>query len=106
MQLSYVPSGELARLRTLDAAAPDRAAAFADACRVNTLYMVMRAGSGHLGTSFSCLDLLSWVYLEELGEDDRSFSSKGHDAPALYSVLIGLGRLDFDLLHRLRRLGG
>jgi len=30
----------------------------------------------------------------------------GHDAPALYSLLIALGRLDFDLLHRLRRLGG
>src|SRR6185295_10461681 len=26
--------------------------------------------------------------------------------PALYSLLIALGKLDFDLLHRLRRLGG
>ena len=37
---------------------------------------------------------------------DTYFSSKGHDAPALYSLLIALGKLDFDLLHRLRRLGG
>src|SRR5262249_57585651 len=34
------------------------------------------------------------------------FSSKGHDAPALYSLLIALRKLDFDLLHKLRRLGG
>src|SRR5262249_57072516 len=37
---------------------------------------------------------------------DTYFSSKGHDAPALYSLLIALGKLDFDLLHRLRRFGG
>jgi transketolase len=80
--------------------------AFADACRINVLYMVARAGSGHLGTSFSSLDIVSWLHLHVLREGDRYFSSKGHDAPALYAVLIGLGRLDFDLLHRLRRLGG
>ena len=32
----------------------ERAAAFADACRINTLTMVEHAGSGHIGTSFSC----------------------------------------------------
>ena len=34
------------------------------------------------------------------------FSSKGHDAPALYNVLIGLGLLPADKLHQLRRLHG
>src|SRR6185295_8838268 len=37
---------------------------------------------------------------------DTYFSSKGHDAPGLYSLLIALEKIDFDLLHRLRRLGG
>ena len=106
MNLPYIPYAELERIRLLEADPAERAAAFADACRVNVLYMVMRAGSGHLGTSFSCLDILSWLHLEVLGPDDRYFSSKGHDAPALYAVLLGLGRLDFDLIHRLRRLGG
>jgi transketolase len=95
-----------ARVRPLDAEPVARAEAFADACRLNALYMIARAGSGHVGTSFSCMDVLSWLHIEVLGERDRYFSSKGHDAPALYAVLIGLGRLDFDLLHRLRRLGG
>jgi transketolase len=104
--LRYVPYAELERIRSLDTDPVQRAAAFADACRINVLYMVAQAGSGHLGTSFSCIDILSWLHLEVLGEDDRSFSSKGHDAPAVYAVLLGLGRLDFDQIHRLRRLGG
>jgi transketolase len=106
VSLRFVCQDELRRIRTLDADPVARAAAFADACRLDVLYMVARAGSGHLGTSFSCLDVLSWLHLEVLGEGDRAFSSKGHDAPAVYAVLIGTDRLDESLLHRLRRLGG
>jgi transketolase len=104
--LSVVPKAELDRIRGLDVDPIERAAAFADACRVNTLAMVEYAGSGHLGTSFSCMDILSWLHLEVLRDGDRYFSSKGHDAPALYSVLIALGRLPFESLFTLRRLGG
>jgi transketolase len=105
-ELRYLPLAELQRIRALEGDPVARAATFADACRINVLYMIARAGSGHIGTSFSSLDVLSWLHLEVLSEGDRYFSSKGHDAPALYAVLIGLGRIDFDLLHRLRRLGG
>ncbi|HMH56082.1 MAG TPA: transketolase C-terminal domain-containing protein [Gemmatimonadales bacterium] len=38
--------------------------------------------------------------------DDLYFSSKGHDAPGLYAVLLGLGLIPFEQIHRLRRLGG
>jgi transketolase len=106
MNVNYVPLRELDRLRVLEVDPVRRAAAFADACRINTLSMIMEAGSGHIGTSFSSMDILCWLHLEVLVEGDRYFSSKGHDAPALYSVLTALGRLDFDLVHRLRRLGG
>jgi transketolase len=79
--------------------------------RINALYMIARAGSGHIGSSFSAADIVSWLFLEELrepfsGHGDVYFSSKGHDAPGLYAALIGLGQLDEDLLHRLRRIGG
>ena len=104
--LQYVPKAGLERLRTMDAPPLERCAAFADACRINVLSMVAEAGSGHIGTSMSCLDVLSYLHLEVLRDEDRFFSSKGHDAPALYAVLAGLGRIDFDGLHRLRRLGG
>lgn len=102
----FVPFDELERIRSLSADPAERAAAFADACRINTLTMIAHAGSGHVGTSFSCLDILAWLHLEVLAEGDRYFSSKGHDAPALYAVLIGLGRLPFEKLWQLRRLGG
>ena len=85
-----------------------------DIFRVNTLSMIMQAGSGHLGTSFSCLDILTWLWTQELRSpnqpgqqvSDTFFSSKGHDAPGLYAVLIGLGYLKKDLVHQLRRLHG
>ena len=34
------------------------------------------------------------------------FSSKGHDAPALYSIVIALGKISFEKIHELRRLNG
>jgi transketolase len=105
--LYYVPKSEFDRVRTLnEAGAVERTRIFADMCRLNTLYMIARAGSGHVGSSFSSLDVVSWLYLNELKNDDLYFSSKGHDAPGLYAALIALGRLPFEKLHGLRRLGG
>jgi transketolase len=108
IDLHFVPRDEFARLLSLDAAAPRKAAVFADLCRINTLYMITRAGSGHIGTSFSCLDIVSWLYLDEVKPEagDVFFSSKGHDAPAMYAVLTALGRLPFEKIHQLRRLNG
>ena len=105
IRLRYVPPAELDGIRRIEDPV-QRAAAFADASRVNALSAIMEAGSGHIGTSFSVLDILSWLHLEVLRGDDVVFSSKGHDAPAVYAALAGMGKLDFELLHRLRRLGG
>ena len=113
--LRYVPLEELQRAQAVADGPVARASLFSTLCRINTLYMIKRAGSGHIGTSFSCIDIVSWLFLNELrlaeaprpdSPHDVYFSSKGHDAPALYSVLIALGLLDFDLLHQLRRLNG
>ena len=111
-ELSFVPLDVIRRVRGIgDPIA--RASILGDVCRLNTLYMIMNAGSGHIGSSFSSTDLITWLWTEELADAnsgapdaDTYFSSKGHDAPALYSLLIALGRLDFDLVHKLRRLGG
>ena len=111
--LSYVSGDAIAAVRAATSDPVARAELLADVCRLNTLYMIMQAGSGHLGSSFSSTDLITWLWTEELvrpnsGEPgaDTYFSSKGHDAPALYSLLIALGKLDADRLHRLRRFGG
>jgi transketolase len=111
--LWHVPLSAFQALRAapLDAAA--RAGVLADLCRINTLYMIMRAGSGHIGSSFSSTDLITWLWTEELTDpnsgaagSDTYFSSKGHDAPAFYSLLIALEKLDFALVHTLRQLHG
>src|SRR5947199_7134217 len=87
----------------------------ADMCRANALVAVKRAGSGHLGSTFSALDVvvhLLWreLNVRELGWDDPSrdvfFSSKGHDVPGLYAALNALGLIPAERLLRLRRLGG
>lgn len=104
--IKYVPLSELQRIQHIDTSAEVIAELFSTCCRLNTLSMIMEAGSGHIGSSFSSLDVVSWLYLNELGEDDIYFSSKGHDAPGLYSVLIALGVIDFAKIHTLRKLGG
>ncbi len=103
--LTYVPPAELERIKALEDPV-ERAAAFADANRINALSSIMEAGSGHIGTSFSVADILAWLHLSVLEGDDVCFSSKGHDAPAVYAALAGAGKLDFELLHRLRKADG
>lgn len=104
--LEFIPRDELTRLLRARLSPCARAALFADACRLNALYMIARAGSGHIGSSFSSLDIVSYLHLEVLERTDLYFSSKGHDAPGLYAVLLGMGKLPFELIHRLRRLSG
>src|SRR5207244_11241011 len=109
----------LAALNVMPEAEFDRAGAdlslIADMCRANALVAVKRAGSGHIGSSFSALDVvvhLLWRELNvaEVGWDDPErdvfFSSKGHDVPGLYAALHALGVIPTDRLLRLRRLGG
>lgn len=112
--LYLVPIQEIRRLRRTIKNPVLRAKILADVFRLNTLYMITRAGSGHIGTSFSSLDIVTWLFLNVLKNPneidkryhDTYFSSKGHDVPGLYSVLTGLEKLDFQMIHKLRRLGG
>ncbi|HEX2528359.1 MAG TPA: transketolase C-terminal domain-containing protein [Geminicoccus sp.] len=104
--LYWVAPDEFARIRNLAMPSVARARLFADLARLNTLYMIARAGSGHIGSSFSSMDMVAWLHLEEMREGDVYFSSKGHDAPGLYAVLTALGKLPADLMHRFRKLGG
>jgi transketolase len=113
LELQYVPVDEFNRLLDANVSDVARARAFAALARINALYMIAGAWSGHIGTSFSSLEIMSWVFLNEMRDlakgpaaADVFFSSKGHDAPALYCVLIGLGLLPEDKLHQLRRLHG
>ncbi len=114
-ELRLIPRGEFVRIRDATADRDQRLALLADMLRANTLTAVKRAGSGHLGSSFSSLDIVTFLLFEELNtatlgwqhpDRDVFFSSKGHDVPGYYAALHALGQLDDDQLLRLRRLGG
>jgi transketolase len=111
-KLIYVPLNEFTRVRNSGISKLQKLQLFSSLCRINVLYMVANAGSGHLGSSFSSMEVMSLLLSEmDAAKTDKEnapvfFSSKGHDAPALYSVMIGLGNLDFSMIHQLRRLNG
>lgn len=77
------------------------------ACRLNALSMIKAAGSGHIGSSFSAIDLIiASRFFSQAGSTDKFFSSKGHDAPGLYSVMNALGEIPDEMMLRLRRMDG
>ncbi len=111
-KLIYIPFQEFLRIKNSNLSKLHKLKLLCSLCRLNVLYMVANAGSGHLGSSFSSMEIMSLMLSEvDSGKADQNtspvfFSSKGHDAPALYSVMIGLGNLEFSLIHQLRRLHG
>ena len=91
-----MPRPELDRVRFADLPSDGRLELLSDMCRLNALVAVKRAGSGHLGSTFSAMDIVAFLLFEELntasiGWDDPNrdvfFSSKGHDVPGLYAAL-------------------
>jgi transketolase len=115
MAYRLINKSEFDRVRNSGGEWAQKMQLFADMCRYNTLVAVKKAGSGHLGSSLSAMDLATYLYLNKLnvlqvGLDspnrDIYFSSKGHDVPGLYSLFYALGILPADKLLMLRRLHG
>lgn len=72
----------------------------ANMIRRDILEMIYNIRSGHLGGSFSMVELLTALYFDEMHYDpenpkaperDRFVLSKGHTAPALYAALANAG---------------
>ena len=115
LDINLIPQQEFQRVRLAEIRKYDKLTLLADMCRANALATVKRAGSGHLGSSFSSVDIVTALYfsemnLAELGvnhpDRDIYFSSKGHDAPGHYAVLFALGMIPREQFINLRRLGG
>lgn len=105
-KLYFVPFDEIQRILSMSSDKFLRCRILADILRINALYMIRLAGSGHPGTTFSAIDIMTWLHFEEMGDRDIFFSSKGHDVPALYSILLAQEKLPFGKIHELRKLGG
>lgn len=82
--------------------------------RMGILTGIHAAKAGHPGGSLSCTDILTYLYFKEMNIDpknpkmenrDRLVLSKGHAAPALYSVLAQRGYFDEKELLNLRQIG-
>ena len=112
--LYYVAPKEIWKVREKVSDSFLRSKILADVFRLNALYMIRYTGSGHPGSSLSAIDIMTWLWTEEMENPNEAnadpsdifFSSKGHDVPALYALLIGLGKLPLEMIHKLRRLGG
>ncbi len=115
LKIKLIPESEFRRVRETVPDNHDQLSLLANMCRANTLASVKRAGSGHLGSSLSSIDIVTWLYYREMNttglgihhpDRDIYFSSKGHDAPAYYAVLYSLGIISREQFINLRRLGG
>ncbi|WP_373897537.1 transketolase [Haloimpatiens sp. FM7315] len=82
--------------------------------RRDIITMLTESASGHPGGSLSEVEILTTLYFKEMNVDpqnpkdenrDRFVLSKGHGAPALYSVLARKGFFDVSELKNLRKLG-
>lgn len=81
--------------------------------RMGALYSIYCARSGHPGGALSSIDIMSFLFSEELkyqpggtlmADSNRFILSKGHSSPALYAVGAETGIIDRDLLRGLRKL--
>lgn len=100
MSFNLIKKSEFDKLKSLNGDWAAKMQLYADMCRYNTLVAVKKAGSGHLGSSLSAMDITTYLYLNELNifevglespDRDIYFSSKGHDVPGLYSLFYALG---------------
>lgn len=82
--------------------------------RMGVIEGTYNAKSGHPGGSLSISDTLTYLYFNKMNVDpanpddtgrDRLVLSKGHTAPALYSVLAQKGYFTADELKSLRHIG-
>ncbi len=92
----------------------ERLSRIAKEVRRDIIEMVGIAGSGHPGGSLSAVEIMVYLYFEhmkfkpqnpEWENRDRFVLSKGHAAPALYSILSILGIIKKEELKTLRKIG-
>lgn len=74
--------------------------------RVNVLDMCIEAETGHVTSSFSCVEILVALYYGILQKDDRLVISKGHCSPLVYTILADLKFIPEKDLETFARPGG
>ena len=79
-----------------------------------TIECIASIGQGHIGGSFSIVDLLTVLYYKQMNIDpknpkkearDRLVVSKGHSGPAVYATLAHKGYIEKEELKTLNKFG-
>lgn len=82
--------------------------------RINAIYGIAEAGSGHPGASFSAAEIMGSLYFRWMKHDpkrpdwkerDYFINSKGHSAPGFYATLGLAGYFDLKEMKSLRKFG-
>ncbi len=99
--------------KAAEPAEAERLSRMASQVREDIINTLAESKSGHPGGSLSCTDILVSLYFSKLRHDpknpkwpdrDRFLLSKGHAAPALYSVLAEAGYFPKEELKTLRKI--
>ena len=102
------------RVQGMDAQTKKQLEKLACQVRIGIIEGVHAAKSGHPGGSLSIAEILTYLYFKQMNIDpadpkkadrDRLVLSKGHAAPALYSVLAQRGYFDPKEMLSLRHIG-
>ena len=64
-----------------------------DSIRNRLIRMYKKANAGHVGSSLSCLEIVTFIKFTLMNANDELILSKGHAAALLYSVLAENGEL-------------
>ena len=82
--------------------------------RIDVLRMIHAAGSGHPGPTFSIVEILAYLFFQQMRIDphnpdwsgrDRFVLSKGHASPALYAAMYEKGFFSEKVMLSLRQIG-
>ena len=78
------------------------------AARREIVTMIYESGIGHPGGALSIIDILTWLYYQEVdlqaSPRSRVVMSKGHAVAAQYAMLYQKGKIDRSEFHTLRQI--
>ena len=101
-RLTLIPRSEFERVRIADVPRDERLTLLGDMARANALTAVKRAGSGHLGSSFSAMDIVVHLFEEAVFSEGDKVLRQGLTGSGFYVILDGEAAIVVDGTERAR----
>ena len=74
--------------------------------RKTVLEMCIKAGTGHVTSCFSCVEIMVELFYRDMGQDDVFILSKGQASPLMYAILADKGLIKEEELWKFAQKGG